>query len=321
MDLGAHQKRRRICSGDRMSTSCLPNTRSARLAAPGAVVRRGVATRAGRPRPTPSKVSPSLGNPDAARKLLEQGHQGDAMVLIVRTFRARHGHEAELLQGLTRAATGMVRHPGAGPVVICCQTNAPELFLWIGDRGSESDFMSLPVWQTLIDLFERSLLGSSPPLVLGLLDEFYRFPSPPYEVWSLEVHAASKAQPGILRDLFDLTLVARRAPQVAGMSLYRAVDEPGAFVGFLGLTSGFTPGRLLRNGVGALRMTEEMERAVTWRPLSVAWASRGRRPGPGTGAICSPAPFWVRSNAAAISSLARQETAEAPIETHRATGG
>lgn len=235
------------------------------------------------------------------------------MALIIRTFRSRQGRDAEVVEGLRSLASGMVRHVQAGSVVICRQTNDPEQLLWIGDRGNELDFRALPLWKKLIESLEDSVVASSPPLSLVFLDEFYRFPPPPYQVWSLEVRASQDEQIGIMTDLFDLSRLARRDRHVVGMSLYRAVGEPGTFIGFLGVAWGFTPHRLVRNGEGGSRMTERIERALVWRPLSVVYQV-GRLPGDRiTGGDAAPShasviPFWVRSGESPRSSLGLSES-------------
>lgn len=247
------------------------------------------------------------------------------MPLIIRTFRSRQGQEGELIQCLRRAGSGMVRYLQAESVVICRQTNDPEQFFWIGDRGGESDFIRLPLWDDLAESFERSLLMSSPALSFGFLDEFYRFPSPPYEVWSLEVHAPREGHVDTLKDLFDLSRVARQDPHVVGMSLYRAAEDLGAFVGFLGLARGFTPSRLVRNGAGPLRMTEVVEAALTWRPLTVAWEAQrlpaGERAGAGERAPFAPfPPFWVRTGAVSTGSTTPGDAREPGIGAQDASG-
>lgn len=241
------------------------------------------------------------------------------MALIIRTFRSRQGRDAEVIDGLRSMASGMVQYVQARSVVICRQTNDPEQLLWIGDRGDEADFRSLPLWRKLIESFESTLAASSPPLSLGFLDEFYRFPPPPYQVWSLEVRAPLEEQTGTMTDLFALSRVARRDRHVVGMSLYRAVEEPATFIGFLGLTCGFTPRGLVRNGEKSSREAEQMERALLWRPLSVAYevgrlVAGDRATGAGESASRAPvAPFWVRAGVVPGSSLELSESRVWPV--------
>lgn len=220
------------------------------------------------------------------------------MALIVRTFRSLPAREGELLESLGSVAWGMVRYLRAGSVWICRQDNDSEHFLWIGDRGCEEDFRCSPYRKDLLESCEHSLAECSPPLSLKFLDEFYHFPPPPFQVWSLQVRAQRERQLDTLRGLFDLSRLARRDRHVSGMSLYRVGADPGIFIGFLGLTRGFTPTELWRSEMARFSMTERMERTVVWRPLSVAYhvgrlGTGERVPTGGEGA--SSAPFWVRS--------------------------
>ncbi|MFQ5898803.1 MAG: hypothetical protein ACE5JN_11240 [Candidatus Methylomirabilia bacterium] len=236
------------------------------------------------------------------------------MALIVRTFKSLPGRDSELLECLGSVAWGIVRYLGAGSVVICRQDNDPEQFFWIGDRGCESDFQPLPFRKELLESYEHSLAECSPPLSLGFVDEFYHFPPPPYQVWNLEAHAQQEGQADILRGLFDLSRLARRDRHVAGMSLYRVAADPGIFIGFLGLTRGFTPITLVHRGVVELSITGQIERTVVWRPLSVAY--QVGRPGSGEGVTgggegISSAPFWARSGVLPThSSVSKEATAE-----------
>jgi hypothetical protein len=220
----------------------------------------------------------------------------------------------ECLRG---AAAAVVRSLQAGTVVICAQTNDPQQFLWIGDRGTESDFKRLPLPRRLVESFEQSIAGSSAPVSLAFLDEFYYFPLSPYWVWGLEVRPPEGEELCVLTDLFELARVARQDRRVAGMSLYRGVEDPGVFVAFLGLAAGFTPGRLLREGSGRPGMVERLERSGEWRPLSVAFEVKrlltGEQVTRGTGAI-SPAPFWVRSDGCLSVSATPGEAEEAVVQ-------
>lgn len=209
------------------------------------------------------------------------------MAIIVRKLQARPGQEAEAVRCLYKMASRIVGDLHAGPVVICRQTNNPRQVIWIGDWKGEADFERL-VLQDPTELRENGIAESCPPLFLGFLDEFYRFPLPPFQVWALEFRPPGNPAVGALTDIFEFSRVARRDPHVVGMSLYRGVDDPGVFMGFLGLTCGFTPVRLLRNGTALVSVADRFERTVLWHPLLVAC---------GVGRLRFPSrtPFWVRS--------------------------
>ncbi len=220
------------------------------------------------------------------------------MPVIVRTFRSRSGRQVELTEGLRTLAAATIRYGRGASVVICRQINDPDQFIWIGDRGGPLDFRRVGLRDDLMKAFEESLAECSPPLSLGFLDEFYHFPPPPCQLWSFDAHAPADDVVGVLSALFALSRLARRERRVVGMSLYRAVEDAGTFVGFLALTGGFTPNLLVRAGSGQPRMTERIERAAVWRPLSVVCEARrfpAREPVAGSRREISSAPFWVRS--------------------------
>lgn len=237
------------------------------------------------------------------------------MPIIVRTFRARPGRQSELTEGLHTLASATVRYGRGASVVICQQSNAPDQFMWIGDRGGSSDLTRVDLRDELIKTFEESLAECSAPLSLGFLDEFYRFPASPGQLWSLEAHAPADDVVGMLSDLFDLLQLARRERRVVGMSLYRAVEDAGTFVGFVALTEDFTNNLPAQNGLGQLRGTERIERSAVWRPLSVVCEVRrptARKPLTGSGQEISSAPFWVRSGVVRSVSAISPEAEQLP---------
>lgn len=210
------------------------------------------------------------------------------MAVMFRAFQARPGRVIELLDYLCSAASLMVRCLSAERVVICRQTDDHEHVVWLGDRGQDSDFERLRLRKALSD---RELIEASTPRSLEFLDEFYHFPPAPYQVWNLEVRVTREDQSRTLQMLFELSRRARRDLHVVGMSLYRA-DNPGAFIGFMSLTSGFSPKRLNWTDLGHLGST------VVWRPLSIACEVEQL---PSSG-VDNPAetsvpfaPFWARS--------------------------
>lgn len=237
------------------------------------------------------------------------------MALIVRTFRASQGREVEGIGSLKALASGMVRADGGGLVLLCRQINDPAQFLWIGDSGSEVDFECLarpaPTRSSA-----KSLWESSSTLTLEFLDEFYHFPPRPYQIWALEVHAPPERQRQALKDLFELARVARRDPRVTGVSLYRASETPGVFVGFLALGWGTTPASILRNGLVQPATTERIEREILWRPLSLLCEFKRLPAGNGRAVEAEATrglPFWGRGNSNANGCPAVSARGEAPI--------
>lgn len=221
------------------------------------------------------------------------------MPVIVRTFRSRPEREGEVMEGLRTLASATVRYGGGASIVICRQSNDPGQFVWIGDRGGQSDFRGLGLRDDLVKTFEESLAECSRPLSLGFLDEFYRFPPRPCQIWRSEVHAPAEEVIETMKNLLELSRLARGDRHVVGMSLYRAVEDAGTFVGFLALTLGFTPSQLVRNGIVRARLAEQLERTVVWHPLSAVCEVRRFPAGEavtGRRQEISAVPFWVRSD-------------------------
>lgn len=225
------------------------------------------------------------------------------MGLVFRRFRACRGWGVELIRRLSSVASDMVRSLQAESVVICRRPSDPEQVTWIGDRGTELDFKRLP-HQALIVALENIVAESVPPVSLRLLDEFYRFPPPLYQVWALEVGAPGEGRCHVLEELFDLSRSAQRDARTVGMSLYRRVEDPGVFAAFLGLVWGLTPSSLVWNGRGPYRMAEGTKRACVWKrayvwhPISVACEMRRLTPverGTPDRNEVARAPFWIRS--------------------------
>ncbi len=210
------------------------------------------------------------------------------MAVMFRAFQARPGRVVELLDYLCSAASLMVRCLSAERVVICRQTDDHEHVVWLGDRGQDSDFERLRLRKALSD---HELIEASTPRSLEFLDEFYHFPPAPYQVWNLEVRVTREDRLRTLQMLFELSRRVRRDLHVVGMSVYQT-DNPCAFIGFVSLTSGFSPKKLNWNGL------ERTGSTVVWRPLSIACEVE-RLPSSG---VVSPAetcvsfaPFWARS--------------------------
>jgi hypothetical protein len=98
--------------------------------------------------------------------------------------------------------------------------------------------------------------------------------------------------------LLDLARRAAADIHVGGVSLYRAIDEPIAIIGFLALTPGITPAEYLKAQPPLTPNADPADRAIAWCPLSVIW-SVGRL---SAGASTSMSPdryprtaFWARA--------------------------
>jgi hypothetical protein len=206
------------------------------------------------------------------------------MALTFRTFRARSGRDVELLDALRRVAAERVRF-GTGAAVLC-RTHDPEEMIWVGtqDAGPEVPGGSV----------DEVLAAASPAFSLRFLDGWYRLPAPPYQVWNLEVHAAGEDPLETLKGLLELSSWERGRPHVVGRWIYRAVEDPSVFIGFVGLTRAW----LLHNEAASLGRTERSDRAVIWRPLAIVYQferAPGGTPRASVGEEGLRPPFWARA--------------------------
>ena len=213
------------------------------------------------------------------------------MTLLVRTFQSKLGREPQLIAALQRAATKMIQTQQADAVLLCQQCDTGERILWIETRQGAADG---PALDESRDLLERA----SAVLPLEFLGGFYHFPMPACQVWSLEVRTPSNHQSQTVRLLLRLARRASADPNVVGLSLYRAVDDPTFVVAFLTLSPGIAPQQYFKAQFGAEPEAGAIERAVVWHPLLVAW-SMGRLLSAG-GSLLSPnrypsSAFWART--------------------------
>lgn len=223
------------------------------------------------------------------------------MALILRTFRSWSGRDSELVESLRQAAWDMLRsEPGS---VLICRSHDPREIVWLGDRGTDSELSQLPRARDLAGSDkENPLEPCGPTLSLRFVDEWYRFPAPPHQVWNFAGRVGAAGQREPLKELFAWS-PRERQPHVVGRSLYRAIEDPSLFIGFVGLSLGW----LRQNAVAGLTGAEHAERTVIWRPLSMVHRIE-RAPGgvPRTtdGREASAASFWPRSVAFRAPSMA-----------------
>lgn len=208
------------------------------------------------------------------------------MVLIVRTFRSHPRWQAVVGQGLSSLASATIRHLGATLVMIFRQVNDPHLLIWLGDRGEEGDLVRLALPPGLADSLKQGIAESSPGQRFTMVHAPVKVPQPPYQIWSLEVHAPASVQVEVLSAVLGDSSATPRDRRILALSFYRATEPSETLVGFLGLAWGATP-----SGIGLC--LPRVEAPVVWRPLSLVCAaermSRRRE--------ASSLPFWMRNGA------------------------
>lgn len=211
------------------------------------------------------------------------------MALIVRTFGPKPGQGPQLIQALQAVATRMIEEHGADAVVLCRQTDASERILWIETRPHDQALPQVPA-------SVRPMLGEMPMLrPLEFLDGFYRSPMPACHVWNVEVRTPAGRPTETLRSLLRLARHAFHDRNVAGLSLYRAVDDPTVLALFLGLVPPVTPGQYFQGQTDRLLSADAEGQPLVWRALSVTW-TMGRLPGQGrsSSSLYPPTAFWAR---------------------------
>lgn len=159
------------------------------------------------------------------------------MTLLVRAFRSKRGCEQRMIGALQDLATRTIRDRQAEAVLICQQRGALDGVLWIENCAREPGHRA-PISEECPGGFFEQV---SADCRLQFLDGFYRFPLPPCQVWWLRFDQQPNHDPERVRGLLDLARRAAADIHVVGVSLYRAIDEPIAIIGFLALTPGITP--------------------------------------------------------------------------------
>ena len=217
------------------------------------------------------------------------------MTLLVRAFRSKRGCERRMIGALQDLGTRMIRDRQAEAILICQQHGALDGVLWIENCAREPGHRA-PISEEECpgELFEPVTADCR----LEFLGGFYRFPLPPCQVWWFRVDQQPNHHPELVRGLLDLARRAAADIHVVGVSLYRAIDEPIAIIGFLALTPGITPAEYFKAQPPLTPNADPVDRAMAWFPLSVIW-SVGRL---SAGASTSMSPdryprtaFWART--------------------------
>jgi hypothetical protein len=209
-----------------------------------------------------------------------------AMALLFRTLRARPGREAALLDGLRHYVTRPAR--GREASLLLCRTDDPGAFVWMG-LAAEARPGSEP--GVVIDAVATDLVEPAPAVSLRFVDEWYRLPAPPYEIWNVEVRATGARATDLVTELLVPPGGSRAAP-VVGRTVFRAIDDPAVFIGFVALTWSW----LRQHPVP--RLAGARDAMAAWRPLSVIYRAetyrgvmeRGPLGSPWSGIAPGPAP-------------------------------
>lgn len=217
------------------------------------------------------------------------------MTLLLRAFRSKTGRDQKMIAALQDRATGMIRDRQAEAVLICQQHGVLDGILWIENCTRQAGH-SAPTSETenSQELFEHI----SAACRLAFLDGFYRFPLPPCQVWWLKLDQRPNHQSELVRGLRDLARRAAADSHVVGVSLYRAIDEPNAIIGFLALTPGITPAEYFKAQRPLTPDADPVDRAIAWSPLSVIWSVGRLSAGASTSISSDRYPrtaFWART--------------------------
>jgi hypothetical protein len=147
------------------------------------------------------------------------------MALLFRTLRARPGREAALLDGLRHWVARPAR--GREASLLLCRTDDPGVFVWMG-LTAEARPGAEP--GDVIDAVATDLVEPAPAVSLRFVDGWYRLPAPPYQVWNVEVRAPGARSADIVTELL---VPSRGSRAVVGRTVFRAIDDPAVFIGFV----------------------------------------------------------------------------------------
>jgi len=174
------------------------------------------------------------------------------VAFVFRKFRARVGCEPAALEHLRTAACRIVAaQPGS---VVICRTDEPGEVVWLGQESTG-----------LMPGCGDAFAACEPGVSLRFVDGWYRLPAPPYEIWNFELRTAGEPHLETLKELLELSRASEAHPRVVGRSLFRAVEDPSVFVGFLGLACrGSREAGSAGPGVAA-------RGSVVWRPLFLVY--------------------------------------------------
>lgn len=207
------------------------------------------------------------------------------MELLLRTFRAKLGRQGDVAHSLVALASAVIRHVAGTTVLILRVENDPTKFVWLGDRGSESDFARLMPLSTAVEWLRCGLAVSTDACTLRLIDEHHCPLPPPYQLWNLQLEGPELRDGDVLHQLRE----APEDPRVIGTAVYRSVEEPRVVTAFLGLAWGVTP-----SGIGL--SVARFARATVSGALTVVVDGRrlASETPPAEECPCEGVPEWIR---------------------------
>jgi hypothetical protein len=201
------------------------------------------------------------------------------MALVFRRFRARPSREAAVLEHLRTAACRIVEeHPGS---VVIFRTGEPREMVWL---GNEPPGVTVGCDDSLAECF--------PDFSLQFVDGWYRLPAPPHEIWNLEVRTAGEPRLETLKRLLELSRWHEEQPHVVGRSVFRVIEDPSAFIGFVGMTRGWSRD----HAMSERGLLVKIGGSFVWRPLFLVYKVEATPGGPvrisGGEGLTLPA-FWA----------------------------
>lgn len=213
------------------------------------------------------------------------------MKLLIRMFLSKPGHGPQLIGALQRTATTMIQSRQADSVLLCQDRDRSERILWIENRCRAAGAFTPDESHDLLALAPTARS-------LEFLDGFYRFPMPACQVWSLELRTSASDQAHTLPGLLGLARRAARDPNVAGLSVYRALDDPTLLVTFVAIRPGILAERYFSAELEAQPEMRTIARTLVWHRLTVSWMMG--RLSSSAGHLLSPTrypstAFWARS--------------------------
>jgi hypothetical protein len=210
------------------------------------------------------------------------------MALLFRILRARPGQEGLLLDWLQHHAS-RVGQDAETPLLVC-RTDDPGEFVWVGHQPGEARRSLRPAM--LVDSLAEAPLGSAPAMVLRFVGGWHRLPAPPYQIWNVEVRVPGDPAVGSVTQLFAPPGATGPDPLV-GRSVFRAMEDPSVFVGFVALTWAWTrqhpvPRRLESPGgpvavwrpLSTIYRAEAVRGSVDERPFGMLWTGGASAPAP-----------------------------------------
>jgi len=212
------------------------------------------------------------------------------MPLSFGVLRSRPTRETDLLERLRQYASRLMQ--GEETSLWLWRTDDPAEFVWIGHQAEEGPGAS--AWADIADSMGSGVLESATRFSLRFVGGWHRLPAPPYQIWNVEARATATTRVESPIALFQPTGGAD-ADALVGRSVFRAVEDPARFIGFVALTGSW----IRRHDVSRHGVSGTTGTTAIWRRLTTIYRVEAVR---ASDDARLPSLFWTGVEAASLPS-------------------